>query len=295
MKKVFLTITMFSTICATAQSDTFLRENYRKIDTMIPMRDGIKLYTIVYIPKDASEKYPFLIQRTPYSVAPYDTGYTRRLGPNPNLLREKYIFVNQDVRGRYMSEGINQEVTPHQPDKKNKTEVDESSDTFDTIEWLLKNIPNNNGRAGIYGISYPGFYATAALADAHPALKAASPQAPITDEFMGDDVNHNGAFFLMDNFNFMNYYAKERNGLVKDYGDEVFPVKILDAYDYFLKMGPISTTQTEKYFNGKSRYWNTILMMITGRAGISVTISIRSMYLRWLWEAGLMQRIFMVL
>jgi putative CocE/NonD family hydrolase len=259
MKKVFLTITMFSTICATAQSDTFLRENYRKIDTMIPMRDGIKLYTIVYIPKDASEKYPFLIQRTPYSVAPYDTGYTRRLGPNPNLLREKYIFVNQDVRGRYMSEGNNLEVTPHQPDKKNKTEVDESSDTFDTIEWLLKNIPNNNGRAGIYGISYPGFYATAALADAHPALKAASPQAPITDEFMGDDVNHNGAFFLMDNFNFMNYYAKERSGLVKDYGDEVFPVKILDAYDYFLKMGPISTTQTEKYFNGKSRYWNEYL------------------------------------
>lgn len=250
-----------SSFCQTTNTSVnFVKENFTKIDTTITMRDGIKLYTIIYIPKDNSEKYPFLMERTPYSVAPYgENNYTRSLGPNTNLMNEKYIFVYQDVRGRYMSEGINLEVTPYIPNKKNNKDVDESSDTYDTIDWLVKNIQNNNGRVGLYGISYPGFYATTSLPGAHPALKAVSPQAPVTDEFIGDDANHNGAFFLLDNFSFMNYYGKERNGPIKDYGAQMFNFKTNDVYDFFLKLGPIKNTQSPQYFNHKSYIWNEYL------------------------------------
>ena len=244
-----------------AQNDNpAVKENFTKTDTVITMRDGIKLKTILYIPKDETQKYPFLIERTPYSAGPYGKDkYPRRIGPNPGLMKEKYIFVYQDVRGRYMSEGINLEVTPHIAKKKKKTDVDESSDTYDTVDWLIKNINNNNGRAGLYGISYPGFYATASLPNAHPAIKAVSPQAPVTDEFMGDDANHNGAFFLLDNFNFMNYYGKERSGPVEDYGSQIFKSQPKDAYDFFLKMGPIKNTQSVEYFNNRSYIWNEYL------------------------------------
>jgi len=238
----------------------FVKENYKKTDTLITMRDGVKLYTVIYEPIDKTKNYPFLIQRTPYSAGPYsDTTYPGRIGTNIALMNEKYIFVNQDVRGRYMSEGTNLEVTPHISVKKSKKDVDESSDTFDTIEWLLKNIKNNNGRAGIYGISYPGFYATASLPGAHPALKAVSPQAPVTDEFIGDDANHNGAFFLLDNFNFLNYFGKTRTGPLTDYGSEVFNVRFPDAYAFFLKLGGLKNSQSEKYFNNSSYIWNEYL------------------------------------
>ena len=246
--------------CQNNSNSDFIKENFTKIDTTITMRDGVKLYTIIYVPKHATEKYPFLMQRTPYSAGPYgENNFARGLGPNAELMKGKYIFVYQDVRGRYMSEGINLEVTPFIPNKKNKQQVDESSDTFDTVEWLLKNIKNNNGRVGLYGISYPGFYATASLPDAHPAIKAVSPQAPVTDEFIGDDANHNGAFFLLDNFGFMNYYGKERSGPTKDYGSEMFDAKIQDAYSFFLKLGPIKNTQSPEYFNHKSYIWNEYL------------------------------------
>ncbi|MEO7265787.1 MAG: CocE/NonD family hydrolase, partial [Ferruginibacter sp.] len=260
MRKILISFLCSLCFFADAQTDNFIRENYIKLDTTIVMRDGIKLYTVIYTPKESSEKYPFLIQRTPYSAGPYgDTNYARRIGPNPVLMREKFIFVYQDVRGRYMSEGKNLEVTPHIASKKTKKDVDESSDTFDTIDWLLKNIKNNNGRAGIYGISYPGFYSTTSLPGTHPALKAVSPQAPVTDEFIGDDVNHNGAFFLMDNFDFMNYFGKPRTGPVKDYGSQVFNANRKDAYDFFLKLGALSNTQSEKYFNHKSYIWDEYL------------------------------------
>ncbi len=238
----------------------FVKENFTKIDTTISMRDGIKLYTVIYIPKDGSEKYPFLIERTPYSSRPYgENNYAWRIGPNAALMQEKYIFVYQDVRGRYMSEGYNLEMTPYIPNKKNKRQVDESSDTYDTMDWLLKNIKNNNGRAGLYGISYPGFYATASLPGAHPAIKAVSPQAPVTDEFIGDDANHNGAFFLLDNFMFMNSFGKERNGPTEDYGSSMFDVKSNDVYRFFLNIGPIKNTQSAQYFNHKSYIWNEYL------------------------------------
>lgn len=263
MKKfrIFL-FAAFLTVSAKAQlTDQYVKENFTKMDTIIPMRDGIRLYTVIYVPKDNAEKYPFLLERTPYSAGPYgDSNYARRIGPNPGLMQEKYIFVYQDVRGRYMSEGTNLEVTPHIANKKSTQQVDESSDTYDTMEWLLKNIKNNNGRAGLYGISYPGFYATASLPGAHPSIKAVSPQAPITDEFEGDDVNHNGAFFLLDNFNFMNYFGKPRSGPVKDYGSLIFNSNIKDAYDFFLQMGPLSQTQSENYFNHKSYLWDEYLL-----------------------------------
>ena len=228
--------------------NNFVKENFTKTDTLIGMRDGMKLYTVIYTPRTTTTKMAILLERTPYSAGPYgDTNYARRIGPNPTLSKEPYIFVYQDVRGRYMSEGTNLEVTPNLANKKTKKDVDESSDTYDTVDWLIKNLKNNNGRVGIYGISYPGFYATASLPGAHPAIKAVSPQAPVTDEFIGDDANHNGAFFLMDNFDFMNYFGKPRSGPVKDYGDQVFNADRKNSYDFFLKLGPISNSQSAQY------------------------------------------------
>ena len=256
---ISIVLSIFATFSFAQAQNNFVKENYTKVDTTITMRDGIKLYTVIYIPKDQKEKYAFLMERTPYSCGPYgDTNYARMIGPNPTLMKEKYIFVIQDVRGRYMSEGINLEVTPHIINK-SKKQVDESSDTYDTVDWLLKNIKNNNGRVGIYGISYPGFYATASLPEAHPAIKAVSPQAPVTDEFEGDDVNHNGAFFLMDNFNFMNYFGKKLTAPAQDYESNIFNLNIKDAYSFFNKLGPIKNTQSEKYFNNKSYIWNEYL------------------------------------
>lgn len=263
MKLKLLSIALLSLLTAQCQEKptvNFVKDNYTKMDTTITMRDGIKLYTVIYIPKDPSEKYPILMERTPYSAGPYgNENYAAHIGPDSALMHHKYIFVYQDVRGRYMSEGINLEVTPYIENKKNNKEVDESSDTWDTVDWLIKNIKNNNGRVGLYGISYPGFYATTSLPGAHPAIKAVSPQAPVTDEFIGDDANHNGAFFLMDNFDFMNYYGKERNGLVEDYGGSMFNAKRNNAYDFFLQMGTIKNTQSEKYFNHRSYIWNEYL------------------------------------
>lgn len=244
--------------CSLAQDKTTyrIRDHYNKTDTLITMRDGVQLYTVIYTPKNDTALYPVLMERTPYSAGPYGSNnYGRQPAPNEELMKEGYILVVQDVRGRYMSEGKNLEVTPHIANKKKNTDVDESSDTYDTVDWLLKNIKNNNGRVGLYGISYPGFYATACLPGAHPAIKAVSPQAPVTDEFMGDDANHNGAFFLLDNFNFMNYFGKERTGPVKDYGSNIFNTKIKDAYRFFLELGPVKNTNSSSYFNNRSEIW----------------------------------------
>ena len=229
-----------------AQDNDYVKTHYIKKDVRIPMRDGVKLYTVIYIPKDSTENYPILMERTPYSAGPYgEDKYARRIGPNTSLMKEKYIFVYQDVRGRYMSEGNFREMTPNDPTYKTP---DESSDAFDTIEWLLANLTHHNGKVGLYGISYPGFYATASLPDAHPAIKAVSPQAPVTDEFMGDDANHKGAFFLMDNFGFMSYFDAPRTGPVEDYGSSIVTERYKDAYAFFLQLGPLKNTLKPEYY-----------------------------------------------
>jgi putative CocE/NonD family hydrolase len=196
----------------TSQDSAWIRENYYKMEQSIPMRDGIKLFTTFYIPKDTTEKHPILLTRTPYSCAPYGTDKWRNFytGYLRYYLREGYIMVTQDVRGRWMSEGQFVDVRPFNKDKKTDKEVDEASDTYDAIDWMVKNIPFNNGKVGVFGISYPGFYSTMAAASAHPALKAVSPQAPVTDWFMGDDFHHNGAFFQMDGWSFYSSFGKPR-------------------------------------------------------------------------------------
>ena len=244
-----------------AQDSVFVRQSYTKLDRQITMRDGVKLYTVIYVPKEASTAipYPFLMTRTPYSAGPYGEQNYRTRGPGPSqeLSAEEYIFVYQDVRGRYLSEGQFEEMTPTLAAATTVTNTahDESTDTFDTIEWLLKNVPGNNGRVGMMGISYPGFYASAALPNAHPALKAVSPQAPVTDEFIGDDARHKGAFFLLDNFEFTNNFDVPRPKPVAKY-KELFKFKPKDAYTFFLTLGPLKNANGTKYFNHRARIWN---------------------------------------
>jgi len=254
-----LTLCCFSCVAQNKQdADPSIQANYIKIERQIPMRDGVTLFTAIYIPKDTTQDYPFLMMRTPYSCSPYgEDKYSRRLGPSKLFLKEPYIFIIQDVRGRYMSGGHFQEMTPAIDNKKSSKDVDESSDTYDTIDWLLKNIAHNNGKVGIYGISYPGFYASAALPNAHPAIKAVSPQAPVTDEFVGDDANHRGAFYLLDNFDFMNFFDHPRPSPWTKY-PSMFDVKYTDAYDFFLKMGPIRAAN-DLYFKDQSKIWNEYL------------------------------------
>jgi len=233
-----------------------VKEHYVKSEHQIAMRDGKKLYTVVYAPQDTSQKYPILMQRTPYGAGPYGDAYRAPLGPSPLFMQEGYIFVYQDVRGTFMSEGEFEDVRPQIPNKKSKQDIDESSDTFDTIDWLIKNIPNNNGRVGMWGISYPGFYAATALMDSHPALKAASPQAPIADWFIGDDDHHKGALFLFDCFEFNTFFGMPRPQPTKNQFKS-FDFGTPSAYDYFLKLGTVASTM--KYFKGENEYVNNVM------------------------------------
>jgi putative CocE/NonD family hydrolase len=241
-----------------ARSAAEIRARYTKYEFRIPMRDGAKLFTAVYLPKDASpaKTYPFLLERTPYSVEPYGAdNYPKHLGPAPSFVADEFIFVYQDVRGRFQSDGTFAEMTPHKDHKKDAKDVDESTDTYDTIDWLLKNVPNNNGKAGIYGISYPGFYVAAGMPDTHPALKACSPQAPVTDLYMGDDAYHNGAFMLQANFGFYVIF-KPRTGLEyppKDWDN--FNYGTNDGYEFYLSMGPLSNAK-KLYLKDSNFYWD---------------------------------------
>jgi putative CocE/NonD family hydrolase len=232
-----------------------VRAHYTKYEYQIPMRDGVKLFTAVYVPKDSSQAYPLLIVRTPYSVSPYGADhYPKRLGPAPVFQRDGFIFVNQDVRGRYMSEGTFEEMTPHKDDKKSPKDVDESTDTYDTIEWLLHHVAGNNGKAGIWGISYPGFFAASGIIDSHPALKAASPQAPVTDLYMGDDAYHNGAFMLAANFGFYTFF-KPRSEIAPPAHEPRFDYGTNDGYDFYLHMGPLSNAK-KLYLKDTNSYWD---------------------------------------
>ena len=188
---------------ALAQHEYDVREHYTKYEYLIPMRDGVRLFTAVYAPKDTSRTWPFLMRRTPYNVSPYGSdAYLEMLGPHQGFAQDGFIFVLQDVRGRYMSEGEFVNVRPYLPIKSGPRDIDENTDTYDTIEWLLANVAGHNGRVGIYGVSYSGYYTAYGIIDGHPAIKAASPQAPVADWFVGDDWHHHGAFLLQDAFFF---------------------------------------------------------------------------------------------
>jgi putative CocE/NonD family hydrolase len=238
-----------------AQDASDVKAAYTKVETRITMRDGVKLFTSIYAPKDTSVKYPILLNRTPYGVAPYGADdYKATIGPSPLFQKEGYIFVYQDVRGRMMSEGDFKWMTPYKPKKASPADVDESTDTYDTIEWLVNNVPNNNGRVGMWGISFPGFYTAQGMIDAHPALKAVSPQAPMADNFLGDDMHHNGALFLPHAFNFISGFGKPRKGPTP-----ISPTRFShgtpDGYNFFLEMGPLSNAN-KKYLHGEIAIWN---------------------------------------
>lgn len=236
----------------------YIREHYTKREYQIPMRDGVKLFTTVYAPKDQSREYPFLMKRTPYSVSPYgEDRLTSRLGPSEELEQSGYIFVLQDVRGCYMSEGEFVNMTPHIAHKRGPTDVDESSDTYDTIEWLLGNIPNNNRRVGMWGISYPGFYAAASMIDAHPALKASSPQAPVSDWWF-DDFHHHGAFFLPHAFGFLSGFGLPREGPSTQRARRDFEWWTPDGYEFYMDMGPLRNAN-EKYLKHRVEFWDEII------------------------------------
>ncbi len=265
----------------------YAKANYTKFEYMVPMRDGVKLFTIVYVPKDAGRAYPILLQRTPYSVAPYGlTNYRPVLGPSELCTKEGFIVAYQDVRGRSKSEGEFLDIPVHKMKLSGPKDTDESTDTYDTIDWLVKNIPGNNGAVGMWGISYPGFFAAFSLIDAHPALKAVSPQAPMADVGNGDDCYHNGAFFLAANFGFyVNFWPKPAESAApasspsptaisasspssssapspstspapvrprwKGYGTP-------DQYDFFLRMGPLANAK-KLYMNDDNPYWDMLL------------------------------------
>jgi putative CocE/NonD family hydrolase len=237
----------------------YVKANYTKYEYYIPMRDGVRLFAAIYVPKDCSTTYPILLNRTPYSVGPYGSDvYKENVGPSPLFAKEGYIFVYQDVRGRWMSEGEFEHVRPHRPVKASPKEIHESTDTYDTVDWLVKNVAGHNGRVGIWGISYPGFYAVAGMIDAHPALKAVSPQAPVSDWFASDDWHHNGAFLLAHAFGWFSGagwpFSKPTTvapGPPIDRGTE-------DGYEFFLRLGPLRNAN-EKYLKNEIPFWNEMM------------------------------------
>ena len=234
-----------------------VRGLYTKHEYRIPMRDGTRLFTAVYVPKDGTHPAPIMLTRTPYGVAPYGPDqYRDHLGPSEAFENDGYIVAYQDVRGRYMSEGDWVEVTPHKPKKSGPQDVDESTDAWDTIDWLVKNVPGNNGRVGMWGISYPGFYVSASMIDAHPALKAASPQAPVTDLFMGDDSYHNGAFMLAANFGFYVQYPRREGGPQPPRESVRFDFGTPDGYDFYRRLGPLSNA--ERYLGSNPYYMMSV-------------------------------------
>ena len=255
----FLAFLMLTVTLSSAQQSNYAKDNYIKTETYITMRDGVKLFTAIYTPKDASvqKKYPMLMERTCYNIAPYGTGkYPSLLGPSTVMMKEGYIFVYQDVRGRYKSEGTFTNMTPQIENKKAKTDVDESSDTYDTIDWLVKNVANNNGNMGQYGTSYPGFYTAVGILSNHPALKASSPQAPISDFFF-DDFHHNGAFLQSYFFTFPVFGVQKKDTTTMAwYNNQIIRTGTRDGYQFGLDLGPLSNA--DKYYKDNFFWQETV-------------------------------------
>jgi putative CocE/NonD family hydrolase len=232
----------------------YFERHYRKSEHRIPMRDGVRLFTQVYSPMDQSELHPIILFRTPYGIPPYGETFTDKTLPSLYFLKENYILVYQDIRGKFMSEGTFQFCGPYKADKKSIADIDESSDAYDTVEWLLKNVPHNNGKVGVWGISYPGSTATMAALSSHPAVLAVSPQAPGADLFLGDDGHHNGAFYLAHYANWLYSVGQARNGPTPDPPPRLrYPTP--DGYSFFLRLGSLANITTT-VMGGENRLWN---------------------------------------
>jgi hypothetical protein len=261
MKKIIISFLLFVSFFGFSQTinEAWVKEHYTKKEYTIAMRDGVKLFTAVYTPKDNKEKHPFLMIRTPYSCAPYgEDKYQPRLWNFHwrEYLKEEYIIVIQDVRGRWMSEGTFMDVRPFNPNKKTKKDIDEASDTYDAVDWLVKNIPNNNGNVGVFGTSYPGFYSTMAALSGHPAIKAVSPQAPVTEWFKGDDFHHNGVFMLCDAFNFYSGFGQPRPKPTT-VGPVDFKHYTNDIYKYYLEVGALKNFS--KLMGDSILFWTDLM------------------------------------
>jgi uncharacterized protein len=264
MKHIFFFLLFISLVHAgnaqgMNENEKWVHDNYYKIERLIPMRDGIKLFTAIYLPKETNQNHPILLTRTPYSCSPYgENNFTPRLTDQYyfKYLQQGYIFVYQNVRGKYMSEGEFVDIRPFIQNKNNPVDIDEASDTYDAIDWMVKNLPANNGNVGVMGISYPGFYATMAALSNHPALKAVSPQAPVTDWFAGDDFHHNGVFFLMDAFSFYSGFGKPRpKPTMKD--AQGFKIPSQDNYEFYLQTGTLNNFA--KLMGDSIKFWNDLI------------------------------------
>ncbi len=258
MKKILFIQILFSLVLVPGhtQGTWSVAKHYTKAEYQVEMRDGVKLYTIVYSPKDQSQTYPILMQRTPYSIGPYGDRMKRRLSANEQLVKDKYIFVFQDVRGKYMSEGKFINMRPVLGAYDSKTDVDETTDTWDTVEWLIGHIKNNNGKVGMYGVSYPGFYTVMGTINAHPAMVCTSPQAPISDWFRWDDMHHNGAFTLPLCFNFFQSFGQDRPEPTTSSAPRL-QYDSDDAYHFFLDIGPLKNIN-EQFLHGTIDFWNKL-------------------------------------
>ena len=230
---------------------TWVREHYTRRDAMVPMRDGVRLFTTIFTPRDTSQRWPVLLNRTPFAT----DGVLRVLGPGPTFAREGFVFVYQDVRGRYQSEGEFENMRPFNP-RKRGTETDEASDAYDTIEWLLANVPGHNGRVAQFGHSYRGFYTTMGILGRHPALVAAEPQAPSTDWFMGDDLRHNGALMLMDAFTALSFFGRPRPAPTRK-RDRPYDIGE-DGYRFHLAAGALPNYNA-RFLKDSIPFWNEML------------------------------------
>lgn len=257
MKKLLMLPFLFLCLSALGQEKkpNYVAENYTKQEVRIKMRDGLELFTAIYSPKDTSKKYPIVMQRTPYNCAPYGPDqFKRSIAPNETMMKEGYIVVYQDVRGRYMSDGFYDNMRGYIPNKKGKTEVDEASDTYDTIDWLVKNVDNNNGNVGTWGISYPGYYASYSLLSGHPALKAVSPQACISDFFF-DDFHHNGAY-LLSYWKVTPLFGPQKTKPTTEAWFKFPNVGTNDDYQFFLNAGPL--VNLDKYYDSSNEFWQQL-------------------------------------
>jgi uncharacterized protein len=250
-------VSAFLTAAYPQEESNSLKKLYSKKEVYIPMRDGAQLYTAIYSPRDTSVKYPILMVKTPYGIKPYGKdNFPEHIGPSEYLEKEKYIFVHQDARGMFLSTGVMDQMTPHLEEKPDSSFVDNSTDTWDAVEWLMKHT-RNNGNVGLWGISYRGFYAASGIIDAHPAIKCSSPQAPIADWYTGDDMHHNGAFSLLPAFSFLEVVGQKQDSMFTEWPDP-FSYPVRDAYNFFLNLGKLSEVSCN-YFQNKVPFWDSII------------------------------------